>query len=67
MDRYPFLNEIDTMGTKRPFDFCADLFAGRNVFENNFFETREVLMPLSKRWVTYLRRLLKPYDVSSMV
>jgi hypothetical protein len=49
-----------TEGSERPFDFGADLFAGIDVLEDNFFEAGEVFVSLNVVSSTSLRRLLKP-------
>jgi hypothetical protein len=56
-----------TIRSEGALDFGADLLACGDVLEDDFFEAGEVLVALrDKRRATSLRRLLNPYEVSSM-
>lgn len=55
-----------TIGSERALDLGADFLASVDVLENDFLESGEVFVALSGGGGTSLRRLLKPWEVSSM-
>jgi hypothetical protein len=55
-----------TIGSERALDLGADFLAGVDVLENDFLKSREVFVALSGEVCTSLRRLLKPWEVSSI-
>lgn len=58
-----------TIWSKGSFDFATDLFASIDIFQDDFFESAEVFVSLNhnEECFTSLRRLLNPYDVSSIL
>jgi hypothetical protein len=57
-----------TIRSEGSFDFGTDLFAGIGIFEDDFFEAGVVFVALryDEGERTSLRRLLNPYEVSSI-